>query len=180
MAFIETISPEQAGPELTAMYQRQQAKYGYLPNYAKVFCYRPDTMKLWANLLAGIRGSESFQRNPKHFLLVTFAAARALKSESCMRAYRKMLGEYFSSTEVAAIAAGDTTAPLTEAEQAMMRFAEKVALDATTTTAEDVANLKQLGLTDADIFDVVAAAAGRAFFTKVLDGLGVTLDAPGG
>ena len=37
--------------------------------------------------------------------------------------------------------------------------------------------LRGLGLSDAEIFDVVAAAAMRCFFTKIVDGLGFQPDA---
>lgn len=55
----------------------------------------------------------------------------------------------------------------------MASFARKVALDAASITAGDVDDLRAHGLDDGEIFDVAATAAGRAFFTKVLDALGV-------
>ena len=44
-------------------------------------------------------------------------------------------------------------------------------------TEADVDRLRSLGLTDAEILDVVLAAAVRCFFSKVLDGLGAEPDA---
>ena len=58
----------------------------------------------------------------------------------------------------------------------MLRFSRKVARDASTVTSADVEELTRLGFTDAEVFDIVAVAAGRAFFTKVLDALGVRPD----
>jgi hypothetical protein len=40
----------------------------------------------------------------------------------------------------------------------------------------DIERLRGHGLADQEIFDVVAAAAARAFLTKVLDGLGFLAD----
>ena len=40
----------------------------------------------------------------------------------------------------------------------------------------DIDELRAAGLSDADIADVVFAAAARSFFTRVLDGLGAQLD----
>jgi hypothetical protein len=40
-----------------------------------------------------------------------------------------------------------------------------------------VAELRGLGLAEAEIVDIVLAASARSFFTKVLDGLGVQADA---
>ena len=56
-------------------------------------------------------------------------------------------------------------------------FATQVARDASSVTAGDVQQLRDHGLTDPEIVDVVLAAAARAFFTKVLDALGVQADA---
>ena len=58
-----------------------------------------------------------------------------------------------------------------------MRFARKVVEDATAVSAEDVAELRELGLSDPEIFDIAAAAAARCFFSKTLDALGVQPDA---
>jgi hypothetical protein len=56
-------------------------------------------------------------------------------------------------------------------------FAGKVAADASEVDQADVDRLKAAGgLSDADVADVVFAVAARAFFTRVLDGLGAQLD----
>ena len=65
---------------------------------------------------------------------------------------------------------------LSEAELAVAAYARKIADDASTITADDVEALRGHGLSDAEIFDIAAAAAGRAFFTKLLDALGVQAD----
>jgi alkylhydroperoxidase family enzyme len=57
-----------------------------------------------------------------------------------------------------------------------MQFAAKVARDASSITASDVETLRRRGLSDAEIFDVVSAAAVRCFFSKTLDALGVQPD----
>jgi hypothetical protein len=62
-------------------------------------------------------------------------------------------------------------------DRAIMDFAARVAIDAPSVTAADVEDLRSHGLDDADVANVVFAAAARSFFTKVLDGLGVQADA---
>ena len=37
------------------MYERQETFWGFVPNYARVFCYRPEIMGLWAQLQVGIK-----------------------------------------------------------------------------------------------------------------------------
>ena len=72
---------------------------------------------------------------------------------------------------------GDDLGPLDEVDQAVMALADKVAADATTVTEADLENLRRLGLSDRDIFDVILAAAARCFFSKVLDATGTLPDA---
>ena len=64
-----------------------------------------------------------------------------------------------------------------EVELAAMELAEKVVGDATAVTVDDIDRLRTLGLEDAEILDIVAAAAVRCFFSKTLDALGVLPDA---
>ena len=174
MAYIETVPSPADNEELRAMYERQQAHYGYLPNYAKVFCYRPEIMGLWAQLQSGIKRHMDRRR----YELVTFAAANALRITLCSLAHGKLLTEFFSMEDVQAIARGEAPHSLSAAEAAMMVFGRKVARDASAVTADDVELLKQHGFTDAEIFDISATAAARAFWTKMLDSLGVEVDAP--
>src|SRR5215831_5125361 len=146
------------------MYERQQAHYGYLPNYAKVFCYRPEIMGLWAQLQSGIKR----HMDKRRFELVTFAAANALRNTLCSLAHGKVLTQFFSMEDVKAMARGEAPRSLSAAEAAMMAFGRKVARDASAVTAGDVEQLKQHGFTDAEIFDISATAAARSFWTKML------------
>jgi alkylhydroperoxidase family enzyme len=75
-----------------------------------------------------------------------------------------------------AIAADPSGSALDATDRAVMAFAALVARDASSITAGDVQQLRDNGLTDGEIADVVFAAAARGFFTKVLDALGVQAD----
>lgn len=173
MSFIETTPPDEASGDVLAMYQRQESAWGYVPNYARVFSHRPEVLARWGRLLAEIRRPMS----DRCFELVTFAAAIELRNTACSLAHGKRLTEFFSEAEVCGIAEGKFSASVTAAEQAMIAFARQVARDASRITPDDVGLLKAHGFTDAEIFDIAATAAGRAFFTKLLDALGVEPDA---
>lgn len=187
MPFIETTPPGMARGPVREMYLGQQSAFGYVPNYAKAFCHRPELMTLWADLQRGIRR----HIEPARFELVTLAAALALRSSSCSLAHGRKLTEHFPPEAVSAVVeevaaalgdgvdvpANDSGSPLSEAERAMVRYAARVAHDATRITPADVAELSHHGLTGGEIFDLAATAAARAFFTKVLDGVGAAPDA---
>ena len=114
----------------------------------------------------------------RRYELATFAVARRLRSSYCTLAHGSVLIEKFLDPETvrALVAEGGTTA-LDSTDAAIMDFAEKVAVDATTVQQADIDRLRSLGLTDADILDIVLAAAARCFFSKTLDALGVQPDA---
>jgi len=174
MAFIDTIHPRDSTGDVRAMYERQQTAWGYVPNYAKLFCHRLEVLAAWANMISVIRRPVDHRT----FELVTFAAAYALGSSSCSLAHGKKLCERFlSPAEVAAIAAGreaDTT--MTAAEIAMVRFARKLVRDSSAVTRADIDAMRVNGIDDARIFDIACIAAGRAFFSNLVEALGALPD----
>ena len=113
----------------------------------------------------------------RRYELATFAAARRLRSSYCTLAHGKVLADRFmSDDDVAALARFRTTDALDDVDRAVIELADKVAADATAVTQADVDRLRDLGLSDAEIADVVLATAMRCFFSKTLDGLGVEPD----
>jgi uncharacterized peroxidase-related enzyme len=172
MSFIDTIPDADINDDVRAMYARQAGFWGFVPNYAKVFSYRPEIMRLWAELQAGIKRNVDKRR----FELVTFAAAAALRSTLCSLAHGKSLTQFLPAQDVMAIAKGETPAGLSAADAEMLSFTRQVATDASAVTRNDVERLKQHGFTDAEIFDIAAIAGARAFWTKLLESLGVEVE----
>jgi alkylhydroperoxidase family enzyme len=77
---------------------------------------------------------------------------------------------------VAAIARDHHVAGLDAVDVAVMDLAERVVDDATSIEGSDLKALRDLGLSDTEIMDVVLAAAARCFFSKTLDALDVRVD----
>jgi len=169
MAFIDCIPDAEINADVQAMYARQQSFWGFVPNYARVFSHRPEVMGLWAQLQSGIRRHMDRRR----FELVTFAASQALRSTLCSLAHGKALTTWFTEEDVVTMSRGKVPASLSPAEAAMMDFARDVGRDAPSVTAGDVAALRRHGFSDAEIFDIAATAAARAFWTKLVESLGV-------
>ena len=62
---------------------------------------------------------------------------------------------------------------LTEAEYAMLEFAEKLTLTPSNMREADVQKLRDVGRTDRDILDIVQVCAYFNFRVRVVDGLGL-------
>jgi uncharacterized peroxidase-related enzyme len=174
MSFIETVPAEAAAGEVAAMYDADRELRGFLPNYTQAFSLRPGVYAAWRRLVGAITQN----MDPRRYELVSVAAARVLRSTYCTAAHSGVLADRFlEPAAVAALVSDLRAAGLDEADWAVVELAEKVARDASTVQQGDIDGLRELGLTDAEIFDVVAAAALRSFFAKTLDGLGAQADA---
>ncbi len=172
--FIETTAETQAEGPLAEWYQGQRKTWGFLPDYAGCFSSRPDVAQAWTSLNLTIRGGMDRRR----FELATIAAARALKSTYCTVCHASFLRDVVGDGETANALALDPDGETLSAEDAAVyAFATKVAKDATSVEQADVDALRRAGLSDAEVADIVFAVSARAFFAKVLDGLGARLDA---
>jgi len=173
MSYIKTTPVNEATGDVREMYERQQEAWGYVPNYAKSFCHRPAVMERWGKLLAELKRP----MDKRMFELITFAAAHELRHTSCSLAHGNALTPFFSREEIVALAEQNPVDGVSDAELEMMRFSRKVARDASSIVEADVLRLKEHGYSDAEVFDIAAVSAGRAFFTKVLDAVGSMPDA---
>ncbi len=175
MAFIDTVSPEQAGEAIGTFYRAQQGPLDYLPNYARLYSHRPAVMAAWADLQRELKR----HLEPRVYSLISLAAALATGSSYCALAHgQRLLQAGFSADELVAAIQEEGEDPLSHPERCMVELAGKVAAAPAAVEQGDIDRLREAGFSDAEIFDVVAAAAGRCFFARVPDALGALPDAP--
>ena len=141
-------------------------------NYEQAFAERPEVYAAWVQLNGAIKASMDLRR----YELATLAAARRLRSSYCSLAHGSILLDQFGEP-VREIALDRRAAGLDEVDVEVMDLAERVVDDATSIGDDDLRPLRDLGLSEAEIMDVVLAATARCFFSKTLDALGVRPDA---
>jgi alkylhydroperoxidase family enzyme len=141
-------------------------------NYELAFAERPGVYAAWVALNGSIKANMDLRR----YELATLAAALRLRSSYCCLAHGRILAQQFDEP-VLAIVRDRGNAGLSPTDLAVMELAERVVDDAT--AIDDAARqpLRDLGLSETEIADVVLAAAVRCFFSKALDGLGTLADA---
>ena len=173
MAFIDTIPPEAADGDVAAMYETDRAGWGFLPNFTRAYSHRPGVYAAWR----GLNGSIKANMDERRYEIATLAAARRLRSSYCSLAHGRVLARLIPASVVEDIALGRPSEELDAVDTAVIDLADKVAADATTVTQADIERLRGVGLSDAEILDVVLAAAARCYFSKVLDAVGCDPDA---
>ena len=141
-------------------------------NFERLFGDRPDVYAAWLQLNGAIKANMDLRR----YELVTLAAAQRLRSSYCCLAHGKILLEQFGEP-VRDIVVDRHAAGLDEVDLAVMGLADRVVVDATSIDDGDLQRLRDLGLTEAEIMDVVLAASARCFFSKTLDALDTRADA---
>jgi uncharacterized peroxidase-related enzyme len=145
---------------------------GMTTNYERAFAERPEVLAAWVELNNAIKARMDLRR----YELATLAAARRLRSSYCCLAHGSVLLERFGEP-VLEIARDHRNANLGELDIAVMDLAERVVDDATSIADSDTQRLRDLGLSQTDIMDIVLAASARCFFSKALDALCVQPDA---
>jgi uncharacterized peroxidase-related enzyme len=174
MTFIDTIPEEAASGPVAELYEADRQGSGGVRNLTRALSPAPEIATAWQALNGAIKARMDLRR----YELATLAAARRLRSSYCMLAHGSVLLEQFvDSDTLQAIVADHADAGLEPVDVAVMDLADKVVADASSVTQDDIDRLRSFGLSDSEILDVVAAAAARCFFSKLLDGLGAAPDA---
>ena len=140
-------------------------------NLERAFEERPGVYAAWRGLVTSILENMELRR----YELATFAAAQRLRSTYCSIMHGNVLRDQVGEDILAIV--NDREGTLDSVDLAVMDFAERVVVDATSITKDDLQRLRDVGLTDAEIMDVALAAAARCFFSKTLDALCVQADA---
>lgn len=170
MSYLQTVPIDEATGVVRELYDEDVAEDGRVANQTELFSLRPDVYKAWGDLVGTIRGNMDLRR----YELATLAAARALRCRACVGAHAAVLeSKFYDRAALEAIMRDYHDAGLASVDVAIMELAEKIALYAYRVTPEDVSDLRGLGLTDVEIFDVALTSAARCFMSKTLDSMGM-------
>jgi alkylhydroperoxidase family enzyme len=173
MPFVHGVTDDSATGVLAEMFAADRRSWGYLPNLASTFGLRPEVYQAWRQLIGAIQST----MDPRRYELVTVAAAVELRSSYCSLAHGRTLAKLTSAGEVVRLVAGPDSELPDPVDRAVISLTRKIVRGATDVTGEDIVALRDCGLSDEEIFDVILAAAARCFFSKTLDATGTAPDA---
>ena len=174
MTIIETASTASVTGLAAEIYADDQEHMGYVPEHTRVMAVNPEAYLAWESLIGAIAGGMDKRR----YELVTLAAARGVRSRHCLLAHGNKTLKYVEEGELTRIARDYRTAGISEAEVAMMAFAEKVSTDSSSMTDADSQTLRDAGYSDREIVDIALAAAARNYFSRAIQALAVAVDVP--
>ena len=166
---------EGAEGHVAKMYGGDLAVDGFVYSYTQMMAINPEAHEAFEALVRAIVPSIGV----RNFELATLAAARAIRSPHCLLAHgRKTLrAGAMDEAQLEKVARDHTDAGLSDADVAVMDFAERLSTDAASMTDADSQTLRDVGFTDRQIVDIALSAGIRNYFSRVLQALAVPVDA---
>ena len=158
---------------VTAAYKDDLASDGYINNSTRVWCWRPDVLASFQTLRAGLRDSSDLSGREVAAMVAATAAARG--DPYCSLAWGARLAELSDEATAARVLQGDPSG-LSSREAALARWSRQVVLDSNAPTQADVDHLRDVGLSDREIFEATAFIAFRLAFSTINNALGAQPD----
>ncbi|MCU1452113.1 MAG: hypothetical protein JWN46_259 [Acidimicrobiales bacterium] len=166
-------SPEPS-PAAQAMFDEDISEVGYVMNASRLWAHQPATVDALFDVAAMAVADQGISFRQRAILVS--ACASALGDSYCALAWGSKLAGVAGDDLAGGVLRGDDER-LTEAEQALARWARQVAHDPNATSETDVQALRDAGFTDSQIFAVTIFVAMRIAFSTVNDALGARPDA---
>lgn len=171
---IETPDPDTATGHVAQMYAEDLETDGKIYAHTRAMAVNPEAHAAFEVLL----GSVAQELGVRWYELATLGAARAIGSPHCLLAHgRKTLrAGVMDEAQLERVARDYREAGLSDAEVAVMAFAEKVSSDPRAMTDADSLQLRDLGFSDRQIADIALAAAARNLLSRYLLAVAVPVD----
>ncbi len=164
--------PAAEGP-VGVVHEASVASDGYVPNYVRVWCWRPEILTAFAQLRADLLAESTL--TAREVAVMVAAAASELGDSYCSLAWGEKLAEASDESIAAAVLRGEGGG-LSEREAALARWARQVVRDPNGTSGASVEGLRQAGVNEREIFEATAWIGLRLAFSSINDALGISPD----
>lgn len=176
MPFLPVVPDEQAVPEVKKIYEYVTRRWGFLPNYFQALGHDPqllqDQVNLYTNAMNDERGLPKIIKEQ----IATVVSAINMSSY-CLPAHLEILGRMGMDKSLSRRLSMDyKSAPLDPKVMELLKFCEKLTTQPADMRRADVEQLRELGWSDAAIFDAVLITSLYACANRFSAGLGLTPD----
>lgn len=172
MTIITTPAEDEVNAATAEIYASDRNDPGYVAEHTRLMAMNLEAYSAWEDLARAVARPLGLRR----YELVTLAAAKGAGSILCRLAHGRRSLSLFEPEQLERIARDHRDAGLTEAEVAMMDFAEKISRDAAGMTDADGETLRRHGFSDREIVDIALAAAARNYYSRAIAALGASVE----
>jgi len=161
-------------PQSDATYDANRESDGYVANFTRLWCWRPDLFKSFVDLRLALMGSTTL--TDREQAIVVTATVSEFRDSYCSLAWGSKLAKLAGAETAGGVVAGDVPGELSKREAALCAWCRAVVRDPMTTTPEQVAGLREAGFDDREIFEATLLLSLRLAFSTVNDALGAQPD----
>lgn len=160
--------------ECYAMYYRKRPDRTKVADIIKAFSHRPDFMKQVMEFSWQLHFCDGHLTERVKEMIATLVSGQN-RCPYCMHSHAYFLHTHGAEDDiVAALGQGQIdSAPITDAEKQLLRFARKVTHESSRITPSDVQVLRDAGWSEPQIAEGVYIAAMFAFFNRVANSFGL-------
>ena len=158
---------------MSTVYEDSLSSEGYVPNYVRLWCWRPEILEAFAKLRADLLVDSTL--SPREVAVMVASTASALGDSYCSLAWGEKLAEVSDGETAAGVINGVDTG-LSAREAALAAWSRAVVDDPNTTTEVGVDRLREAGLTEREIFEATAWIGLRLGLSTINDALGAQPD----
>jgi uncharacterized peroxidase-related enzyme len=158
---------------VSAVYEESVASDGYVPNYVRLWCWRPEILEAFSKLRADLLADSTL--SAREVAVMVASTASALGDSYCSLAWGEKLADLSDGETAANVIHGADTG-LSEREAALMAWSRAVVNDPNATTESGVGRLRDAGLSEREIFEATAWIGFRLGFSTINDALGAEPD----
>jgi uncharacterized peroxidase-related enzyme len=165
-------APAESAP-VEEVFRANRETDGYVPNYVRVWCWRPEVLEAFAKLRADVLADSTLSE--REVAVMVTATAATLGDSYCSLAWGEKLAEV-SDGETAAGVIRRKDAGLSSREAALAAWSRALVNDPNGTTPADVNRLREAGLGEREIFEATVWIGLRLGFSTINDALGTQPD----
>ena len=168
------LSDPPVGSPVSAVYEDSVASDGYVPNYVRLWCWRPGILEAFAKLRADLLADSTL--SAREVAVMVASTASALGDSYCSLAWGEKLADLSDGQTAGDVIHGVDTG-LSGREAALAVWSRAVVDDPNATTEVGVDRLREAGLSEREIFEATAWIGLRLGFSTINDALGAKPDA---
>lgn len=176
--WIDSVEPEQATGELARLYGEWEGRNGTVPSFLPGLSSDLDQMKRALHLITTVQEpTESLDQLRRQMIIVVIS--KALDCEFATHLHAGLLRRQESADTPKGQSLADLfeqgrwrEAGLDEKDQRMVEFAEMITVNAIGVEKQHIQDLRDVGFSDRDIFDIVHLTSTFNYFNRLIMALG--------
>ncbi len=173
ISWFPVVERDSLSEETRALFDQVEEKLGFVPNVFRAFAWREPRMLKWKahfdDVMAPSPGLGKAERE-----MISVVVSMQNQCLYCLTSHGFALRAILKDpAKGERITLDYRRAGLTEKQMAMLDFAVKLTLDPVTVAEEDVDDLRAVGFSDEDTWDIVEVTAMFNFTNRLMSGTGV-------